>query len=89
MKRDFCIDMHDKTHVFKNEKCAGGKMSRSTVLVTASMNREKLPLLVDSEEVLRYLAQIEHCVVQKSVSKKTKQLKIKDLFATKLMLCLQ
>ena len=38
----------DKTHVFKNEKCAGGKLSkeRLTVLVTASMTGEKLPPLV-------------------------------------------
>ena len=38
----------DKTHVFKNEKCAGGKLSkeRLTVLVTASMAGEKLPPLV-------------------------------------------
>ena len=38
----------DKTHVFKNDKCAGGKLSkeRLTVLVTASMAGEKLPLLV-------------------------------------------
>ena len=38
----------DKTHVFKNEKCTGGKLSkeRLTVLVTASMTGEKLPPLV-------------------------------------------
>ena len=38
----------DKTHVFKNKKCAGGKLSkeRLTVLVTASMTGEKLPPLV-------------------------------------------
>ena len=37
-----------KTHVFKAQKCAGGKMSkeRVTVLVTASMTREKLALFV-------------------------------------------
>ena len=40
--------MPDKTHVFKNEKCAGSKLSekRLTVLVTASMTGEKLPHLV-------------------------------------------
>lgn len=38
----------ERTHVFKAEKCAGGKMSkeRVTVLVTASMTGEKLPLFV-------------------------------------------
>ena len=38
----------DRTHVFKNETCAGGKMSkeRLSVLVAASMAGEKLPLLV-------------------------------------------
>ena len=38
----------DRTHVMKNEKCAGGKLSkdRLTVLVTASMAGEKLPPLV-------------------------------------------
>ena len=38
----------DKTHVFKNEKCAGGKLSkeRLAILVTASMTGEKLPPLV-------------------------------------------
>ena len=38
----------DKTHAFKDEKCAGGKLSkeRLTVLVTASMVGEKFPLLV-------------------------------------------
>ena len=38
----------DRTHVFKNDKCAGGKLSkeRLTVLVTASMAGEKLSLLV-------------------------------------------
>ena len=38
----------DKTHVFRNEKCAGGKLSkeRLTVLVTASMTGEKLPPFV-------------------------------------------
>ena len=39
----------DKTHVFKNEKCAGGKLSkeRLTALVTASINGEKLsPLAI-------------------------------------------
>ena len=38
----------DRTHVFKNDKCVGGKLSkeRLTVLVTASMVGEKLPLLV-------------------------------------------
>ena len=45
--------MHDKTHVFENKKCAGCELSRLTVLVTASMIREKLPLLVDSKKVLR------------------------------------
>ena len=40
--------LSDRTHVFKNDKCAGGKLSkeRLTVLVTASMAGEKLPLLV-------------------------------------------
>ena len=38
----------DRTRVFKNDKFAGGKLSkeRSTVLVTASMAGEKLLLLV-------------------------------------------
>ena len=38
----------NRTHVFKNETCAGGKMSkeRLSVLVAASMAGEKLPLLV-------------------------------------------
>ena len=38
----------DRTHAFKTEKCAGVKKSRErlTVLVTASMTGEKLPLLV-------------------------------------------
>ena len=38
----------DRTHVMKNEKCAGGKLSkdRLTVLVTTSMAGEKLPPLV-------------------------------------------
>ena len=38
----------DRTHTLKDEKCAGGKMSkdRLTVLVAASMCGEKLPLLV-------------------------------------------
>lgn len=38
----------DRTHVFKGEKCSGGKMSkeRVTVLVAASMAGEKLPLIV-------------------------------------------
>ena len=38
----------DRTHVFKNETCAGGKLSkeRLSVLVAASMAGEKLPLLV-------------------------------------------
>ena len=38
----------DRTHVLKHENCAGGKMSkeRLTVLVSASMMGEKLPLLV-------------------------------------------
>ena len=37
-----------RTHLLKHEKCAGGKMSkeRLTVLVSASMMGEKLPLLV-------------------------------------------
>ena len=37
-----------RTHVFKNDKCVGGKLSkeRLIVLVTASMAGEKLPLLV-------------------------------------------
>ena len=40
--------LSDRTHVMKNEKCAGGKLSkdRLTVLVTASMAGEKLPPLV-------------------------------------------
>ena len=40
--------MPDKTHVFKNEKCASSKLSkeRLTVLITASMTGEKLPPLV-------------------------------------------
>ena len=43
----------DRTHVFKNDKCAGGKLSkeRLTVLVTASMAGEKLPLLVIGKSV--------------------------------------
>ena len=38
----------DRTHVFKNETCFGGKMSkeRLSVLVAARMAGEKLPLLV-------------------------------------------
>ena len=38
----------EKTHVFKAQKCAGGKVSkeRVTVLVTASMTGEKLPLFL-------------------------------------------
>ena len=38
----------DRTYVFKNDKCADGKLSkeRLTVLVTASMAGEKLLLLV-------------------------------------------
>ena len=38
----------DRTYVFKNDKCAGEKLSkeRLTVLVTASMAGKKLPLLV-------------------------------------------
>ena len=38
----------NRTHVFKNETCAGGKMSKekSSVLVAASMAGEKIPLLV-------------------------------------------
>ena len=38
----------DRTHVFKNDKCATGKLlkERLTELVTASMAGEKLPLLV-------------------------------------------
>ena len=37
----------DKTHCFKSEKCAGGKLSkeRLTILATVSMTGEKLPLL--------------------------------------------
>ena len=50
--------MPDKTHVLKNEKCAGCKLFRLTVLVTASITRKELSLLVDSEEILPYLAQI-------------------------------
>ena len=49
MKQDFfCRCLSDKTHIFKNEKCAGGKLSneRLTVLVTASMTAKKLPPLV-------------------------------------------
>ena len=40
--------LSDRTHVFKNDKCAGGKLSkeRLTVLVTARKAGEKLPLLV-------------------------------------------
>ena len=43
----FYCCLPDRTHVFKTEKCAGGKKSRErlTVLVTASMTGEKLPLL--------------------------------------------
>ena len=38
----------DRTHAFKDEMCAGGKRAkdRISVLVTASMTGEKLPLLV-------------------------------------------
>ena len=38
----------DRTHVFKNDRCAGGKLSKEilTALVTASMAGEKLSLLV-------------------------------------------
>ena len=54
MKRVFFIGVRMTRHKFsKNKKCAGGELSRLSVLVTASMTREKLPLLVDNEEVLR------------------------------------
>ena len=45
-ERDRCLP--DKTHVFKNEKCAVGKLSkeRLSVFVIASMTGEKLPPLV-------------------------------------------
>ena len=38
----------DQTHTLKDEKCAGGKLSRNrpTIMVAASMWGEKLPLLV-------------------------------------------
>ena len=38
----------DRTHVFKNDKCVGGRHSkeRITVMVTASMAGERFPLLV-------------------------------------------
>ena len=38
----------DRTHVFKNDKCADGKLSKERLngLVTASMTGKKLPLLV-------------------------------------------
>ena len=44
----FCRSLFDRNHVFKTDKCAGGKLSqkKQIVLVTASMVGEKLPTLV-------------------------------------------
>ena len=43
----------DRTHTLKDEKCAGGKLSkdRLTVMVAASMSGEKLPLLVIGKSI--------------------------------------
>ena len=43
-----CLCLPDRTHVFKNDKCVGGRHSKEgiTVMVSASMAVERFPLLV-------------------------------------------
>ena len=51
----FCKCLPNKSHVMKNEKCVGGKLSkeRITVLLTVSMAGEKLPPLVIRNQLIQ------------------------------------